>query len=174
MREPNIHYEKYQLLIIERARSFTDTTGHDFEDLISQGNLIYCQARLYFNPDRTKCKFSVWLYHRLNDGLYSYTKRQRRKNAPVTFAQEIEEYHLVAEATADRSMRLQMRLAELSAEAREVAHIILEGPAEALHLALGTGPRKIKAGIKKRLLDRGVPLPKYYKIMTELHQLAYN
>ena len=65
-------YENYKLLIYKKAHSFNITTGVPFDDLVAEGNLIFCEACKDYQNERAA--FSTYLWKRLDKGLYNYTK----------------------------------------------------------------------------------------------------
>lgn len=67
-----IEYENYKRLIYKKAHSFNITTGIPFDDLVAEGNLIFCEACKDYQEGRAA--FSTYLWKRLDKGLYNYTK----------------------------------------------------------------------------------------------------
>ena len=58
-----IKYQDYQKLIYARAWNWSLKSYWDFDDLLAEGNLVFCLARNSFNPEKS-C-FSTWLWKNL-------------------------------------------------------------------------------------------------------------
>lgn len=59
-----IKYEDYQALILNRVRAWRlKLPGMEYDDLVGEGNLAFCQALKTYNPQ--KSKFSTYLWNTL-------------------------------------------------------------------------------------------------------------
>jgi hypothetical protein len=68
----NEEYEKYKNMIHKKALCMFKTTGVPIEELISQGNLLFCEALLKYNAD--KASFSTYLTMFLECRLITFCK----------------------------------------------------------------------------------------------------
>lgn len=69
-------YQNYEKLIYKKAHSFNATTGVPFDDLVAEGNLIFCEACMAYQNGRAA--FSTYLWKRLDKGLYNFTMKYNR------------------------------------------------------------------------------------------------
>lgn len=164
----NSHYTRYQLLIMSRAHSFANTTGHDLDDLISQGNLIYCEALRAYDP--TRSQFSTFLYDRLTKGLHRYTLRQARHRQPFL---ELEENTAIVAPQQFRRHLFAHHLSQLSAEAQAVVHVILNSPLELLGRS-EPNRRRLRKRVTQRLRKQGLTWTAVKKTQASIFSLAYN
>ena len=162
------HYTQYQKLILSRAHSFARTTGHDLDDLIGQGNLIYCKARRTYNPGHAK--FSTFLYSRLTEGLHRYTLRQDRHRHPFL---ELEEGTAAIAPPQLRRHLFAHHLAQLSKEAQAVVRVVLNSPLELLGQS-GPNRRRMHKGVTQKLRKQGLSWAAIKKTFVSIQALAYN
>jgi hypothetical protein len=126
------------------------------------------QATTEYKPGGVK--FSTFLYTYVRNGLGNWTWGMRNDTPPDPehFPEQ------VTMLTPDRQLMFKDWLANLSEECREVALIILNGPAEVLELGAG-GCRKITAGmIKAYLRGRGWTYPRIWETMRELKTAVHS
>lgn len=162
------HYLSVQNLIFAKAHSFARTTGHDTEELIAQGNLIYCQALVRHDP--SKAKFITLLYIQLNHGLTRYTKKLSKQ---IPTSEPIEEISIATKPTCEREHAIGNKLCLLSKEAKRVIAEVLQNPTE-LFNGEPLKPRQMNKAIKTYLKDKlGCSHNKTYKTMREIKALAY-
>ncbi len=117
------HYEKYENLIHKEAwRKARLSYGRvDFEDLVAEGRLAYCEALQTWDQD--KGAFSTHLTWRL----------RHRLNKALAYGghQDISEAHNVADdSDPHRDCSLDSALAGLGREAREVVGLVLGSSGE--------------------------------------------
>jgi RNA polymerase sigma factor (sigma-70 family) len=172
-------YEKYQLLIIERALSFHNTSGLDKEDLIAQGNLIFCMAKKKYDPKR-KVKFATYLYTALNNRLFSYVQNQqkhtnkREYNTPVNMP-EIKQYpKSLVDFKTERLFSLLHSFVFLSKEAEYVISILMKSPGEILNAVENIAPKTIKSDLQTFLKKKGWKLTKIRETFNELKDVMNN
>jgi RNA polymerase sigma factor (sigma-70 family) len=145
---------QHQKLIFSRAHSFHRTTGVDYDDLVSEGYLIFCMAYRKFDPARGG-KFSTFLYHCLNSKLYNYVRDLRRKRMEtVTIQPDMASYSYG---------NFPILLASLSREARYVAEVFLYSPVEVLRLTGTETVNGIKVKLRKHLREQGWTWVKIHK-----------
>lgn len=162
-----INYEQFRLMILFKAHSFHRTTGHDLGDLISQGNLIYCEAIKSFDPKRAK--FSTFLHHKLTKGLYRYTIRQAKHRRPTLPINE------GTASTPPKQFRQHLfyhNLSSLTNEAQDVIYTILYTPKKLF--GRDRNQRKLHKRIVLYLRRKGLSWPKTKKILNSIWELAYN
>jgi len=167
-RRMNSHYIRYQKLIISRAHSFSRSTGHDLDDLISQGNLIYCEALRTYDPARSQ--FSTFLHDQLTKGLHRYTLRQAKHRRPFL---ELADTFSSTAATQFRRHLFHHHLAQLSKEAQEVVRVVLSSPLELLGQG-GPNRRRLRKRVTQRLRKQGLSLVAVKKTKASIFSLAYN
>lgn len=172
-------YEKYQLLIIERALSFHNTTGLDKEDLIAQGNLIFCQAKKKFDPKR-KVKFSTYLHAALNNSLFSYVQNQqkhtnKREYKTQLTSPELKKHPLsLIDSKSEGVFSLLQGVVFLSKEAKYVIDTLLKSPGEIIDVVENKAPQTIRKNLHTFLRKRGWTHIKIKKAFNELKNVMYN
>jgi len=127
----NPDIEDYKLLIYKVASSFHRTTGLDYDDLIAQGNLLFCKARQAYQPNRN-VKFSTFLYRYLINGLNLYVKEQRKhyKNRRYKEDSDKHPWTQLPYAKLEKTITLRYNLSLLSKEAQVVVSAIINSPLE--------------------------------------------
>lgn len=171
------HYEQYQLLILERAISFHKKTGIDVNDLIGQANLIYCIARQKYKPER-KAKFSVFLYHCLNNRLFDYVKKQRRYDNIIKNYKSHKESKLQLNSQTNISLYLNnfnlfYFIEKLSKEAQFIVNIFLSDPIKILKIKGTESPREIRSKLCKYLRQKNWKYKKIWDTYTELKSFIH-
>lgn len=71
-----IRFEDYEALIAKLARSWSNRTRLDFEELMQEGCLFFCKARKSGRHDPSKTKFSTYLWRGLNQRFANLAYRQ--------------------------------------------------------------------------------------------------
>lgn len=96
-------FDKYANLIRKRAHEYSTKYGIDYDEMESQGFLIYCECLEKY--DISKAKFCTYLYIRLNR-LGDYAKTYRRQQGVL-----IQDYYsnLNEEKEKDYEQELQAR-----------------------------------------------------------------
>lgn len=163
-------YLQVRKLIFAKAHSFARSTGHDVEELIAQGNLIYCQTIIKHDPERAK--FISLLYLSLTRGLIDYT-RILSKQMPK--ADMLDESKITPiPATQNRQAILKRNISKLSEEGRKTARLILEDPAR-LFGNRPLKPRQMYGAVRWHLrIVHKCSWSKTKKTLNELRELAYN
>lgn len=167
--EAEKHYLSVQKLIFAKAYSFAKTTGHEVEELISEGNLIYCQALKKHDPKRAK--FITLLYLKLDQGLIQYThKLSKHRTIPEETKRGVEVY---TNPTIQRAHHLSHKINSLSAEGKHIVELVLSNP-EILFKDKGLKPRQMYSCIKKYIKDiLKCPTIKTTQTLAEIKELAY-
>jgi hypothetical protein len=121
------HYLKHQKLIYERAwRRIAQNPNLDFQELLSEGNLAYCEALQTHDP--AKGRFSTHLVWRLRHRLGKANARAidlDNHTMPLDEAMEIPDPSCSLESSS-----FQAGVEGLGAEAREVINLILGSAGE--------------------------------------------
>jgi len=68
---------KYERLIKKISFEFSRKSGLHYEDIESQAYLIFCEATHDYDPSK-KCKFSTWLYIKLQQGLVRFVMKEKK------------------------------------------------------------------------------------------------
>ena len=157
-------YDQYDRLLHKLSHHYASQRGRREEDCYGQACWLFMQATSKYKPGGIK--FSTFLYTYVRNGLGNWTWGMRNDTPP-------DPEHLpeqTATLTPDRQLMFKDWLANLSEECREVAMIILNGPAEVLEIGTG-GCRKITAGmIKAYLRGRGWTYPRIWQTMRDLKE----
>ncbi len=138
-------YKDVQFLIYHTVKKFIKHHGGDFDELVSEANLLF--VRMYkgdfakYNPNKG-ASFSTWFRYNLWMNLKTYRSRQIKKQSDqITIKTTVEP----SVSYSDFSIsELRQRI---STEANEVLNLILHTPAELLEMIQSTGGRVIR--IKK-------------------------
>lgn len=69
-----IKYEDYKKLIYKIAWTYHRKTGIDFEELVSEGNIAFCNAKKHFNPDKD-IKFCTYLYIAIKNTMKDFIEK---------------------------------------------------------------------------------------------------
>jgi len=78
-------FRKYQKMILGQAHALSNRYGVEFDDIVSQGYLIFVKTLHTFDPK--KSSFGTYLYNNLHD-LNNYCKKQRRYNEHLKIVEE--------------------------------------------------------------------------------------
>lgn len=158
-------YKQHEGILRQKALSFSQTTGRNFDDLMSEANWAFLYAVKTWDGKR---KFNTWLQVQLRGFLINICRKVR---LPEEFDPD-----LLPAREPDPYRRLcwkektEQLLKKLSKEARHVVTLLLEGPSEALGI-IGTEPPKvIRGAIHKYLLTQGLTHAKSWEILRELKE----
>jgi len=77
LRKKKIKFDDYVLMVRSRAGDFSRWYRINYEEMESEGFLIFCKAIKEFNPARAS--FSTYLYRRLSGQLKDYCMSVRKK-----------------------------------------------------------------------------------------------
>ena len=161
-------YSSVKNLIFSKAHSFARSTGHEVEELIAQGNLIYCQALKKHDPN--KAKFITLLYLQLDQGLIQYTHKLSKHRALTTETKKTKPY---IHPMPERSCHIRNEIKNLSEEGQHITRLILDNP-EKLFKKDGLKPRQMYSTIKKYIKNTlQCPTIKTKQTMDEIKELAY-
>lgn len=173
MHNPNQQqYEKVKKLITHKAHSFSRSTGYEVDELISQGNLIYCQTLQKYNPNNNNnAKFITLLYLNLDYGLINYTKVLDNQ-MPRSYGMEAAETLPVA-PLQERSTNIKNKINQLSTEAQVVANVIINSP-DVLFKNRALKPRLMYGAVRWYLKNNlSCTWKKTRATLDELRKVAY-
>ncbi len=156
-------YNQHKNLIIKKAFSFHFTTNIPVDDLIAQGNLIFCEAIKTYDPERSK--FSTWLWKRLDRELYKYVLSIKKHNKFNINKDPVE----IPCFNFDSYIKYVGIKNDLTDEAHQVLSIIINSPHEIFEAIDLTRPKKARGAIVKYLRNNeGWSWPVIWKTMNEL------
>lgn len=135
-------YQDIQNLIYDVVWKFKKAHGGDFDEMVSEANVIYMDAYLNHNPNRAN--FTSWLYRKLIWGLSERHRTLLLKNHREQTSGEMYEF---SSPTVRRPFY--ELLTELGQDARTIVELILEMPEvmEQNALSNGTTPRNIQSAL---------------------------
>ena len=164
-------YQQVKKLIYAKAHSFSRTTGYEVEELIAQGNLIYCQTLTKYNP--AKAKFISLLYLSLTRGLIDYTKLLK-KQMPTMNTIDMPDKITPTHAIQERQMVLKNNISKLSKEGKKTVSLILNDPSR-LFGNRPLKPRQMYGAIRWHLrIVHQCSWSKTRQTLNELRELTYN
>lgn len=138
-------YEDARLLIYKICHQMAGRYYIPFEDVLGQGNLIFCKCWQSYNPDKG-AKFTTWLQNKLVWGLTDWLQKEYRQNLHVELNEEL------IGACCPVNETLHDLTAGLSDEAKIVVRTVLRSPRELRVMARMCGTEG-KQGIREVLKD---------------------
>lgn len=172
MRNDKPKYEKYKKMIALKAYRVHLRTGHDVEDLKSEGCVIFLTARERWCPERSS--FSTFLWRSLDRELWDYVQHfSRYQHDELDEAAERvpSEDHRVIE----RIVVLDQELARLSPTAHYmIALITTSDPSSILGLGGNSSAQSIREALRRhlyRIHDHGTVRKSMAEIRNTLRQI---
>lgn len=160
----NAKVEQYRPIVLARAKSFSIRHELPMDELTSIGYETLCTAYAdYDNGHKAGASFETYLYSKLNNAFYAHIKQERRQGHLTLIPEQDEP----VQPTSVRYVAIREALAGLSAEALEVANLILHAPGEVFELTY-RAPRPRRAQLKSYLRGRGWAWSKIYNAFREL------
>lgn len=162
---PDEHYKKYVNLIRQKAWEKVRRNGHalDFEELMAVGNLAYAEALQSHDPD--KGAFSTHLTYCLRHRLGKAVKGANKyKDNTMSMS---EGFDAPDSTNTARAVAFGIALEGLGAEARHVAHLVLDSPLELVDLTRQEVAVRA-SNIKRYLASEGWPKPLYMGAINEI------
>ena len=141
-------YEEHKRIIYKQARSFHNTTGHLFEDLVSEGNVLFMKAIETYD-EKKKIKFSSWLWRILTNGLVTYTAKTDIPNLDP----DLEHLDYRERWNPLAHLIFKEKVESLSEDAKEVVGILLSCPGELLELSGIEAPKIVRGKLKRYLKE---------------------
>ena len=139
---------QYINIVNKMAYSFCKTTGHEFEDLRSEGIVGMLQAINKFDESRGT-KLSTVIYASCRNSMINYVKKANKVTSFEFY--DIECHH----APGQNQVEFLNSLNGLGIEARQMAKMILLAPTTILRIARNSSPRSVKSALKQRMKDLG-------------------
>ncbi len=68
-------FAQFEKIVYSIAGSFSRSTGHEFEELVSEGFVAYCEALQSYKSDKGMSKGS-WIFQCVQRHLISWNKQQ--------------------------------------------------------------------------------------------------
>jgi len=156
-------YEEHKGILISRANYYT-TSGHVFDDLLSEANANFVRAFDTWDHERP---FKTWLYVCVNSGLLKFIKRNQAPRHEPEFPL-INADTAVTRVNPFREICVREEIQNLSEEAREIVQIIIDGPADTLNIVGGEPPRKIRGLLLAYLRACGWTWPRIWRAFGEI------
>ena len=156
-------YNQYQPLLHKLSHQCAGRCGRPEDEVYGQACYLFMQATESFDPAQGK-QFRPYLQSMVHNRLIEWAMKYDLPPDPETSP----------ELTTDipdprKTLMVKEWLAGLSEECREVAMIILNGPAEVLEL--GTGmivPKAVRGALRHHLRARGWSWPKIWGTFAAL------
>jgi len=114
-------YEDYEKMIKSIAWKFAYTTDH-FKDLVCEGNLEYVKALISYDSTEDAA-FSTYLWKCLFNRMNVLRKKKK-----MDYLEEIDKQFSCKEPDIVRFIILKDMISSLSANAKEIIHLVLETP----------------------------------------------
>lgn len=169
-KRPQIDYEDYQRLITSRALVWSKRTGWDFQELMSEGNLIYVRIIQKFDP--TKSCFSTFLYNGLQIHFGNLTRMKWRPERVEIELDQIPSFN----NNPERMAMFEELVRRLSKDAKILVECIFETPRDLIWMLRGRG-KAVRitrhALLKYFCKKRGWSIPRYQKATKNI-QMALN
>jgi hypothetical protein len=125
-------YEDFKPMIISRARSWYGKAGNDLEDLISEGNEVFCYSIEKFDP--SKATFSTYFYNSLNIHYMNMMNLSKCKKAPKPASDIDDNMFYLTSISVERETMFRQLVNDLPRDAKEVVMAIFETPAEIIEV----------------------------------------
>lgn len=156
-----------ELLIKHTANKFVARYGGEVDEAIAHGNLMFVEA--YDSWDRSRGKFTQWLYFLMWRTLLEQVRRQTMRNARhkrVKFDED-------GLCTESRAHWLGDLLDGLSEDARTIVSMVLDTPMD-LKIALAQrsvdSKQNTKGAFREVLQDMGWSKDQVYKAFDEIRE----
>lgn len=157
-----LYYTDYQNLIFKLAHRFRQTTGIEFNKLVSSANLEFVKCQKTYNP--MKSKFSTYLYIKIR-GLFLEMARKKNNNPIITNTN----CEKINNNTPEEYLFFKEILKELSTDAKEVVKIVFDTPTDLINMLPKKQPRGVnKHQIQKHLRQRGWKFLRIWKTFREI------
>jgi hypothetical protein len=157
-------FEKHDLLLHKLSHQCASRCGRPEDEVYGQACYLFMHSLETYPVDKPHYKLAQWIACVVRNGLIDWAHKYDLPPDPET----------LPELTTDipdpsKALMVKEWLAGLSGECREVAMIILDGPAEVL--GLGTGmivPKAVRGALRHYLRSRGWSWPRIWSTFTAL------
>lgn len=151
--DSNHRWEDYKNMIAKRAWQFSQQFGLDFQELQSEGNLIFVMACRGHKAGGAA--FGTYLWKCLTNGLLKFCQRERRQaNYDLTTDGELPDGRHDGHSEIDRSLYLRQSFACLPTTAVNTILTLATRP-EDLGLKMTEPPRAVRTAVRNQLLAEG-------------------
>lgn len=165
---PKPIYEDYADLLHHLAWGWTIGGVADHDTLMAVAHTAFMDALDSYDPKHGS--FSHWLHiivtNRLNDFVQRWNRMVPSDTETTMLSDLIENHHLEWEPR--RRCSFKDRLANLSREARYVAGIVLDAPAEVLRMKKVPTPKSVRGALRRHLRKQKWSWPHIWKTFHEL------
>ena len=145
-------------LIQKIARSFSITTGVDFDDLFQEACIAYLEA--VKTHDMSRGKLSTHMWYCIHNRLKNYVKEEQKH---VTVSIEETEIEIEMKTVLEDGLYFE----NLSTEAQTIVATLLDSIEDFV-----CRPQKdAQMRVQKMLVAKGVPLPKIFRGFRDLQRL---
>lgn len=153
-------YNQYQPLLHKLSHQCASRCGRPEEEVYGQACWLFMRAVSTYKPG--KCKLGTYIYAVVRNGLIEWGRKMDLPPDPTDMPEAS------TKQTPDKALAIKDWLENLSEECREVATIILTGPAEILEFGNGNLRKITSSSIIKYLLSRGWSWPKARRTLRDL------
>ena len=115
------HYELYEDMLRKAAWAFHYLTGMEWDDLMSEANVAYCQTLQSF--DAEKGSFSTWLYVNVHNHLTNIVKHEKKSAGG-----EIDIPTAIANDNPEKSLLFKEVLLSMREEAQYICRMVYATP----------------------------------------------
>lgn len=163
-----VAYQAQSALIVDEG------IHQELEELVSQGNLIFCEAAKTYKKDR-KAKFGTWLNFLLVQKLYNFGITQSaltqypKSIRPDDWA-VIDDMQPGEPPTGETFLDFRYKKKSLSLDARKIVKLFTDYPIEVLGLDGSEPPRKVRGQLRLYLRTVGWSHPRINRTLKELRQ----
>ena len=144
----------------------------EYEELVSQGNLVFCEASKSFKSDKGT-KYSSWLCNMLLQKLYAFGVTQStlstypKSITGVDWA-VIEDKEPSGIPPIEAGAEFGLKVKGMSRDAQLIAKLFTELPVEAIGLQGPAPPRKVRGHLRLYLRTMGWSYPRINRTIREL------
>lgn len=121
-----IRYEKYKRLIISKASKWSYCISMDIDDLISEGNIVFCKCLKTYKS--SKSSFSTYLYRGLDYHYKNLAKKRFECN------KHIDNDRIDNSINIFRITSFRIALEKLSSDAQQLINIVLNTPKKLIEI----------------------------------------
>lgn len=170
LKRKRLEYKDYEKMIVQRAWKWKAKTGQDIEDLIAEGNLVFCNCLQNYNHE--KSAFGTFLYNSLqiHYGNLANTSRYQKTYNPHNSVSFDEERLLpnFYPGDAEEITIFRQLIESLSSDAKEVVKAVFETP---LEIISEMGVTKItKYALQKYFARKGWKIKRIWTAFGEIQK----
>jgi len=137
------YYDQHNKLLHDLSHKCAFNSGKTEEEVYQQACLLFMEATKSYDPDRNAA-FSTYLYRYVKNGLVTWGMH-KTNDMPVSDENIPEQMDTAPDPR--KALMMKEWLAGLSKECREIAGILLNGPAEVLDLVGTESPKAVRGAL---------------------------